>query len=80
MLYDIIRFIFRIPAPKVDRMKALSIAKEICSQKGWSGHQPRIVEGLRVWTIWINKDSKSSPMIQIDCQDGNIIEIKEIAR
>jgi hypothetical protein len=79
-MITILRVLFRIAPPRIDRAQAFSIAEKLCNERGWKIYKPRVVEGLKVWTIWTNSELKGSPRIEIDNQSGEVLKIATIRR
>ena len=70
----------RIPKPIFNADKALQIAKMECTNKGIPIGDPIVIEQLRTWLIWIDRNTKGSPMIVIDQQTGEIVKFSHLPR
>jgi len=77
---SIIRFILRMPSPQVGRDEALSIASKTAESKDLKVSAPLVVERLRTWEIWLDRNIIGSPIIIVDQQTGEVIKVAIIPR
>lgn len=68
MLLRILRVFLFIPAPVIDRERALVIAGQRCEQLGWKVEGPLVTEGLKSWKVL-----RGSPWFVVCNQSGDII-------
>jgi len=80
VLLAILRALLRIPRPRMERNDALALAMEEAESKGITVGDPRVVEHLRVWEIWLDRNTKGSPVIVIDQLDGTVKEVRMLSR
>lgn len=73
MILKTLRYVFRIPPPKVSAEDALRIAEHHCNEKGWGWIEPESISGLREWKVYAHKDIKGGPWVVIDNQTGEVL-------
>ena len=69
----LLRRILFIPAPEIQRDKALQIAEAHFQSEEVQILDPKVIEELRSWLIWANGHIKGSPWIRIDNQTGEVV-------
>ncbi len=67
----LLRFVFRIPRPRISVDDALAIALTECDKRGWVLRDPVVIEYLRTWEV--TGHVKGGPWITIDQQTGRIV-------
>jgi hypothetical protein len=71
-MLSLIRKLLHVPSPVVTKDQVLLISERFCRDHSWDLVNPRVIEGLRTWLVWINRDSTSSPWLRIDNQTGEV--------
>lgn len=70
----LIRTVLFLPGPRISREQALRLAHCYAAEQGRLTGSPRVIEQLKSWMIWFDRDSKSSPWVQIDNQTGAVLK------
>lgn len=79
LIRSFFRRLFAIPAPHIDAERALAIAAEELSCRGFPIDNCTIAEGLKTWTVW-QGDYRGSPFVVIDQQTGKVIHFASLPR
>lgn len=79
LLFAFLRFMIRVPAPKINPKQAIEIAVAETVKRGqpppiYNGVlRPIATEHLREWCVWLD-DCKPSRTVMIDNQTGEVKE------
>jgi len=69
---NMLRFLLRIPAPRITKEEALRIAREEVIRQGDTWGIPAVQQKLRTWIVWSNRDVVGSPFVEVDNQTGQV--------
>ncbi len=72
-IHGLLRVLLRLAPPKVSRVAAARIAAEEFRGDGWERCNPAVVEQLRTWLAWADRDIKGSAWAWVDQQTGAIV-------
>ncbi|NQU23820.1 MAG: hypothetical protein HQ567_21270 [Candidatus Nealsonbacteria bacterium] len=70
-LFRLLRFVVRIPPPKISKEDAISIALIECKKRGWTLKEPAVIDELHTWRV--TGFVKGGPWIAIDQQTGLVV-------
>jgi len=76
----LLRKVLRIPAPQVNGDKALQIAEAEAHRREAKLGRMVAHEGLRRWSVWIDADSKGSPVVEIDNCTSEVMKWTSLPR
>jgi hypothetical protein len=79
-LKTLLRKLLGIPQPLISSERALQIAQEECNIHGIPIGDALVIEQLKNWLVWIDRNQKGSPMILVDQQNGSIIKFSKLPR
>ena len=80
LLLRALQKLLRVPAPRVAAEDALRIARAEAARREVKVGRLIVHEGLRKWIVWIDSDSKGSPVVEIDNQNGDIVKWVSLPR
>jgi hypothetical protein len=80
MLKSLFRRLLGIPKPQFSADEALRLVQTECSNRGIPIGEPLVIEQLKTWQIWIDRNRKGSPMVIVDQQSGEILKFSQLPR
>lgn len=71
----LLRFLLRIPSPRLSKIDAVKIAREKCREEGWQWREPIVVnEGLREYHIMTNAGRRGSNVnVRVNAASGEVV-------
>lgn len=79
-LLRLLRTLLGVPAPQVTAEEALGIAHAEAAKRQARAGRMVVREGIRNWTVWIDAESKGSPVVKIDNRSGEIVKWASLPR
>jgi hypothetical protein len=73
-MLKILRWLFFIPQPKIQREMAITIAISHFQEQEIKVERPEVIEELKTWLVLVNKDMIGGPWVRINNQEGNVID------